>query len=223
MSSNSDSSRRNFIKRTSIGVPTLAFMLQRSSAAPASATTKEDPTVSDKFVPMDLTRQFIAAPSDFGPRERAKGLTRLCALKNPWPDRTLKSQRVESRDADPLVICGLTLFQGRENPLRYERLSLYRITLPDSSAADAGREHFRVIEKRRMSYLQCTSFPSCSLFPINDQSRTFLSVTVFGTPNVKCRQKKNAQDQRRHQAAHDDDRERALRIRPNSSRERRGQ
>ena len=51
----------------------------------------------------------------------------------------LKSLRVESRDADPLVICGLTLFQGRENPLRYERLSLYRITLPESSAADAGR------------------------------------------------------------------------------------
>jgi len=62
----------------------------------------------------------------------------LCVLKNPWPDRTLKSQRVESREPDPLVICGLTLFQGRENPLRYERLSLYRITLPDSSAAAAG-------------------------------------------------------------------------------------
>jgi hypothetical protein len=62
----------------------------------------------------------------------------LCALKNPWPDRTLKSLRVESRNADPLVICGLTLFQGRENPLRHE-LSLYRITLPESSVADAGR------------------------------------------------------------------------------------
>ena|SRR6185369_13082596 len=34
MSSNSDSSRRNFIRRTSGGVPTLAFMLQKSSAAP---------------------------------------------------------------------------------------------------------------------------------------------------------------------------------------------
>jgi len=64
------------MKRTSGGVPTLAFMPQRSSAAPPSAATKKDPTVSDKFVPMDLTRQFTAAPSDFGPRERAKGLSR---------------------------------------------------------------------------------------------------------------------------------------------------
>ena len=56
-----------------------------------------------------------------------------------WPDRTLKSLRVESRDADLLMICGLTLFRGHENPLRYERLSLYRITLPESSVADAGR------------------------------------------------------------------------------------
>ena len=308
MSSKSDWSRRNFMQRTSSGVPTLAFMLQKSSTAPRE--TKKDQTVSDKFVPMDITRHFTATPADFGPRDRAKGLSRevresgliampkgkrvfrgipfllgpeeatkkcwialssrtaswstrgleipldqkagficlaqfcdwdqnerpapgqdviervgqvlaeavlvyadgserrlpirrrfevnspsvdwghlcfqavphrsdvptrlddslrnaqlwgdlqcgvwesdysadpalnssetlwLCALANPWPDRTLKSLRVESRDADPLVICGLTLFQGRENPLRYERLSLYRITLPESSAADAGR------------------------------------------------------------------------------------
>src|SRR6266851_2497516 len=308
MSSNSVSSRRNFIKRTGGGVPTLAFMLQKSSASPPE--TKKDQTVSDKFVPMDLTRHFTATPADFGPRDRAKGLSRetresglismprgkrvfrgipfllgpeeatkkcwialssrtaswstrgleipldqkagficlaqfcdwdqnerpapgqdvmeqvgqilaeaalvygdgseqrlpirrrfevnspsidwghlsfqavphrsdvptklgdslnnaqwwgdlqcgvwesdyaadpaldssvtlwLCALANPWPDRTLIALRIESRDADPLVICGLTLFQGRENPLRYERLGLYRITLPDSSATDDGR------------------------------------------------------------------------------------
>src|SRR5712692_4909157 len=308
MSSKSDSSRRSFIKRTGGGVPTLAFMLQKSSASPPE--TKKDQTVSDKFVPVDITRHFTATPADFGPRDRAKGLSRetresglismprgkhvfrgipfllgpeettkkcwialssqtaswstrgleiplgqkagflclaqfcdwdpnerpapgedllekvgqvlaeavlvygdgseqrlpirrrfevsspsidwghlcfqavphrsdvptklndplrdaqmwgdlqcgvwesdysidpaltssetlwLCALKNPSPDRTLKSLRVESRDADPLVICGLTLFQGRENPLRYERLSLYRITVPEANAADAGR------------------------------------------------------------------------------------
>jgi hypothetical protein len=63
----------------------------------------------------------------------------LCALPNPWPDRNLKALRIESRHADPLVICGLTLFQGHENPLRYERLGLYRITLPEDSAGEAGR------------------------------------------------------------------------------------
>lgn len=308
MSSDSEWSRRNFIQRTSGSVPTLAFMLQRSDAATPAA--RKDPAVSDKFVPMDLTRHFTATPADFGSRDRAKGLNRetresglirmptgrrvlrgipfllgpgevtektwialssqtaswsarsleiplgqkagfvcfaqfcdwdpnerpapgedllekvgqvlaeavlvyqdgseqrlpirrrfevnspsidwghlcfqavphrsdvptklndslrdaqmwgdlqcgvwesdysidpaltssetlwLCALKNPWPDRTLKSLRLESRDADPLVICGLTLFQGTENPLRYERLTLYRITLPEPDAADVRR------------------------------------------------------------------------------------
>ena len=307
MNSNSDWSRRNFIQKTSGGVPTLAFMLQHAGPAPAS---KKQQNVSDKFIPIDLSRQFTATPADFGPRERARGLTRqsredglirlpggkqvfrgipfllgsedalkkswialssqpaswvthsveiplnqkaayiclaqfcgwdhnerpapgqdvvervgqmlaeavlvygdggeqrlpirrrfevnspsvdwghlsfqavphrsdvptrlddplrnaqlwgdlqcgvwesdyaadpaldssvtlwLCALANPWPDRELKALRMESRDADPLVICGLTLFQGHENPLRYERLSLYRITLPEANAADAGR------------------------------------------------------------------------------------
>src|SRR5712692_3026261 len=76
MDSTSDSSRRNFIKRTGGGVPTLAFMLQKTSASPPSPAPKKDQTVSDKFVPMDLTRYFNAAPADFGPRERAKGLSR---------------------------------------------------------------------------------------------------------------------------------------------------
>src|SRR5437879_8298547 len=75
MNSKGDWSRRNFMQRTSGSVPTLAFMLQKSSAAPASPATKKDQTVSDKFVPIDLTRHFTAAPADFGPRERAKGLS----------------------------------------------------------------------------------------------------------------------------------------------------
>src|SRR2546428_835480 len=51
----------------------------------------------------------------------------------------LKALRFEAKGADPLVICGLTLFQGGENPLRHERLSLYRVTLPDATAGEAGR------------------------------------------------------------------------------------
>src|SRR5690348_10506389 len=74
MSSDSEWSRRNFIQRTSGSVPTLAFMLQRSDAATPAA--RKDPAVSDKFVPMDLTRHFTATPADFGSRDRAKGLSR---------------------------------------------------------------------------------------------------------------------------------------------------
>jgi hypothetical protein len=63
----------------------------------------------------------------------------LCALANPHPERTLKALRLRASAEDPLVICGLTLYRGRENPLRYERLSLYRFTLPEAAAEDAGR------------------------------------------------------------------------------------
>jgi len=38
-----------------------------------------------------------------------------------------------------LAICGLTLFHGRQNPFRYERLYLYRIRLPETSADDLER------------------------------------------------------------------------------------
>jgi hypothetical protein len=55
----------------------------------------------------------------------------LSAIANPSPDRALKLLRFESSAEDPLAICGVTLFHGRENPLRYDRLSLYRIILPE--------------------------------------------------------------------------------------------
>ena len=58
----------------------------------------------------------------------------VCALENPEPERALKAVRFEARADDLLFVCGMTLFQGRENPLRYERLNVYRVTLPEASA-----------------------------------------------------------------------------------------
>ncbi|HXP11855.1 MAG TPA: hypothetical protein VN828_25330, partial [Acidobacteriaceae bacterium] len=55
----------------------------------------------------------------------------ISALANPYPDRRIKSLRFRAASEDPLVICGLTLFLGQGNPLRYERLATYRITLPE--------------------------------------------------------------------------------------------
>lgn len=63
----------------------------------------------------------------------------VCALANPDPARLLKSLRLQAVGEDPLVVCGLTLFHGSVNPLRYERLSLYRLTLPEASAEDTER------------------------------------------------------------------------------------
>src|SRR5262245_324507 len=304
-SNESNWSRRNFIQRTGGGLPTLSFLLQQTGTASAIKAAKKPQNVSEKFVPIDLSAHFTATPAEFGPRERARGMSRgdldsglipmprgkqvfrgipfflgpedaarkswialssrpaswatrgveiplgrkagfvclaqfcdwdsnerpapgqdvlervgpllaeavfvygdgsqerlpsrrrfevnspsigwrhlsflalphrgevatrlddplqnaqwwgdlqtgvagdpavdspatlwLCALANRRPDWSLKALRFESRDVDPVVICGLTLFEGRENPLRYERLSLYRITLPEASAGEQER------------------------------------------------------------------------------------
>ncbi|HUS05007.1 MAG TPA: CehA/McbA family metallohydrolase [Bryobacteraceae bacterium] len=62
----------------------------------------------------------------------------ICALPNPRPDQTLHSVILRSVSADPLLVCGLTLFHGSEHPLRYGRLNVYRITLPEPAATAEG-------------------------------------------------------------------------------------
>ena len=62
----------------------------------------------------------------------------LWALANPKPEQTIKSVRILAKADDSLVLCGLTLLQGRGSPLRYERLHLYRFELPEPTT-DASR------------------------------------------------------------------------------------
>src|SRR5207302_10122924 len=83
-------------------------------------------------------RQSLPSGSD----GRSLGIVWICALKNPEPTRQLTSLRFRSKSADPLIICGLTLFHGQESPLRLERLTLYRLSLPEASGED--RERWRV-------------------------------------------------------------------------------
>lgn len=63
----------------------------------------------------------------------------ICALPNPQPERVLKALSLKAASDDPLLVCGITLFHGAENPLRHDRLSLYRLTLPEASAEEKGR------------------------------------------------------------------------------------
>jgi hypothetical protein len=74
MSFTSDSSGNSKTKTAAVAHARLHAT--KTGAAPPSPAGKEDQTVSDKFIPMDLTRYFTAAPADFGPRERAIGLSR---------------------------------------------------------------------------------------------------------------------------------------------------
>jgi hypothetical protein len=72
-----------------------------------------------------------------GSDDGVSGTLWLYALENPSPTRTIKSLRLEAKSDDALVVCGLTVCHGGDNPLRRERLSLYRITLPEVGAPDA--------------------------------------------------------------------------------------
>jgi hypothetical protein len=64
----------------------------------------------------------------------------IFALQNPHPDLRVATLRLESVAENPLAICGITLYYGRENPLRQEPLALYRIALPESATGGgAGR------------------------------------------------------------------------------------
>jgi hypothetical protein len=93
-------------------------------SAPARLT---DPLRSGMMWGLLQTSLGSGPPADGGWR----GTLWLCAVENPSPGRVLRAVRFEARDEDLLAVCGITLFHGREDPLRYERLSLYRISLPE--------------------------------------------------------------------------------------------
>jgi hypothetical protein len=57
----------------------------------------------------------------------------ITTFPNPAPDQMLRAIRLEAKGTDLLAICGVTLFHGREDPLRYQRLRLYRVTLPEGT------------------------------------------------------------------------------------------
>ncbi|MBE3071806.1 MAG: hypothetical protein IMZ67_02420, partial [Acidobacteria bacterium] len=74
-----------------------------------------------------------------GPQQGPPVTVWICALPNPAPDRRLRALAFEAMTEDFLAICGITLFRGRENPLRYDRLTLYRVTLPGPASDGDGR------------------------------------------------------------------------------------
>jgi hypothetical protein len=63
----------------------------------------------------------------------------ISALPNPDPERQLTGIRLQATSDDPLIVCGLTLFHGNASPLRRERLSIYRFTLPEATAEHQDR------------------------------------------------------------------------------------
>lgn len=54
------------------------------------------------------------------------------ALENPRPEKGLKALRIAPTGADRLAIAGLTLYHGREHPLRHRRLETLRVRLEEA-------------------------------------------------------------------------------------------
>jgi hypothetical protein len=75
--------------------------------------------------------QLQTAVADNGYDFGGLGTLWISALANPRPELPLRAVRLEARSEDLLALCGLTLFHGQESPLRFERLCLYRLTLPE--------------------------------------------------------------------------------------------
>src|SRR5579872_312513 len=63
----------------------------------------------------------------------------ISAIENPEPARAIKTLRFEASSQDPLMLCGVTLFHGKEHPLRYERLTPLRMELPPGTAYEPDR------------------------------------------------------------------------------------
>jgi hypothetical protein len=63
----------------------------------------------------------------------------VCALENPAPERSVHTLRFEAAGADPLLLAGVTLYHLPQFPFRYERLALYRLTLPEATTGETDR------------------------------------------------------------------------------------
>ncbi|PYV10869.1 MAG: hypothetical protein DMG23_06215, partial [Acidobacteria bacterium] len=77
-----------------------------------------------------------------GPDGRPIAQLWISAFRNPGPERAIKAIRFEAAADDALAVCGVTLFHGQEHPLRYDRLTLYRMTVPEPVEQD--RERWKV-------------------------------------------------------------------------------
>jgi hypothetical protein len=56
----------------------------------------------------------------------------LFALRNPEPDKKIKSIRIKTTENSTLAIAGITLYYGKTNPLFHERLNSFVIKLPNN-------------------------------------------------------------------------------------------
>jgi hypothetical protein len=55
----------------------------------------------------------------------------IYALENPHPELEIAAIRLESAGPSKLAVAGITLYSGKDNPLRHQRLASFRVNLPE--------------------------------------------------------------------------------------------
>jgi hypothetical protein len=78
-----------------------------------------------------LLQTGAISPEQAGPGDPHRGNLWVSAFASPYPDREIRTIRLEARGADPVMVCGFTLYNGRAHPLRHDALRTYRFTLPE--------------------------------------------------------------------------------------------
>ena len=83
--------------------------------------------------------QMAAWSGDYPASSDEQATVWISAIENPAPARTIKALRFEALAEDSLFLCGVTLFHGKEHPLRYERLAPLRVELPPGTVYEQDR------------------------------------------------------------------------------------
>src|SRR5438093_430249 len=113
----------------------------------------------------------------------------VCALKNPQPERSVQALQLQAAGEDPWIVCGLTLFHRSDSPLRYEKLSLYRLTLPRPEAEEQDRwkleldlgviaRTFTLPDFERSAWLSCPSAGLGEKLSPNDARFLYVELTA---------------------------------------------
>ncbi|RPI24835.1 MAG: hypothetical protein EHM61_16025 [Acidobacteria bacterium] len=121
-------------RRFEVNPPSIPWGHFAFTAAPGSGAV---PTPLD--TPLERGTDWGGLQTGFVDNVYRPPILWLCPLKNPRPDRPIAHIRISAGRQSTLIVCGLTLCLLPQHPLRYERLSTYRLALPDESAADFER------------------------------------------------------------------------------------
>src|SRR5437667_7827108 len=81
----------------------------------------------------------LGVGDDLPPEQSPPAFIWVWPLSNPEPERNLKALRLKATSEEPLMVCGVTLYHGKENPPRLAPLHVYRITVPEPTASEPGR------------------------------------------------------------------------------------